>query len=311
MKDLPEKKHPQVNPKHHKLSKAAADGMFFQKRAQPQKGHFFRDLPGRSNATFQKSAEDTDSDGTEGSATEGGDSQINSTPSASDEAGGGMYGTGKPNPKKSAEHSKLRQILDNAGPGETRSAVKVASAAPSDWEADMGIATGFHRPTKDQPEALEAGGERFHSTLAKPPASGSPPGMRHGINEGGSMNIPATSGHQLGKHAAPRFLGTGFAKNAVDWDKAKSYAGDRLNEMKDSLSSTGGDLADSADKAVKGVTKSPLGTTVAALVGAKLLGHAAGGVGRGIGRAFGRRPVPKPSMIGGAVGGLRKLISGK
>lgn len=316
IKDLPEKEHPQVNPKHHKLEKASADGMFFQKAAQPRGGHFFRDLPGRGDATFQKHANGDEGYGGGNVTPEDADTPMGDTPDAGSDAGGGMYGTGKGAPKNAKEKSKLAALLDKAGPGKTRSAVKVASASPSDWEEDMiGLPTGFHRPTHDQPEALDEGGERFHSTLAKPPETGSTaPSVRHGVREGGSLSMPATAGHQMGKHAAPRFLGTSFAKHALDdsdYEAAKSYAKDRYDEAKGSLMSAGRDLGGTLDKGIRTITKSPVGTAVAGLVAAKLIGHGARGIGRGAARVFGHRPVPKPGLIGQAAGGLRRLVTGK
>jgi hypothetical protein len=310
MKTLPDKKHPQINPQGEPLREKIAGGMFFQKAAQPRAGHFFRDLPGRSDAKFhEKSAGDDDG----GDASDD-DMQMNSTPEAGGDAGGGMYGTGEPLPVKPRPRPSIKSMLNIAGPGKTRPAVKVASASPSDWEADMGLPTGFHRPTKEQPEGLESGGERFHSTLAKAPDFNPGPSVRHGLVEGGSMKLPATASPQMGKHAAPRFLGTSFAKHALDdqdVDDAKSYAKDRLGELGNSLKGGGRDLAQSADSAIKSVTRSPMGAMLATAVAAHLGMGALKGVGRGVGRALGRKPKPAVGLIGHAAGGLRRLVTGK
>src|SRR5690606_16102148 len=97
MKDLPEKKHPQINPDRKPLrTKIAGDGMFFQKAAQARAGHFFRDLPGRTDGTFhEKSANALMGYGADAAAPAV-DMQMNVAPPPPTEAGGGMYGTGQP-----------------------------------------------------------------------------------------------------------------------------------------------------------------------------------------------------------------------
>lgn len=289
-----------------------SDGMFFQKRAESASGNFFRDLPGRSNGTFHKKA-DADMGYADPAPAASAAQPSTTTPAMpGSEMGGGMYGTGKP--KNAKEQSKLAALLASAGPGETRTAVKVASAAPSDWEAEIGLPSGMHRPAIEQPEALEEGGERFHSTLAKSPSVGSEAAVRHGVEEGGSMHVSPGTGHQLGKHAAPRFLGTQFAKHALDssdYERAKGYVGDRLGEIGSSLKGGSRDFASTADGAIKSVTQSPVGAAVAAMVAGKLGLSAIKGIGRGGARLLGRKAPPKPGLVGQALGGIRKLVTGK
>lgn len=312
IKALPEKKHPSVNPSGRKLDKSASDGMFFQKRAQPREGgHFFRDLPGRATGSFNKSANEM----------MGYDDQpampnMNMTPPPEPdpgEMGGGMYGTGEPPKEESKtqkETQRLLALLGTAGPGTTRSATKVASATPSDWENDASLPTGFHRPAKEQPESLETGGDRFFSTLAKSPESGSPPGIRHGVREGGSMQMGATSSPQMGKHAGVQFYGTSFDKLADGSDSSFTEEGAkrRFSEAGGTLRTLGQDITDKADEGIKTITKSPAAMGVAALLGGKLLMRGGRGLARGTARMFGRKPVPKPGIVAQGIGSLKRLI---
>lgn len=301
MKNLPEKKHPQVNrdrqPLHVKIS---GDGMFHKNAHQSAKGRFFEEAPGRSDARFYEKIAEADDLSSSLESGSGGADMAGGSGEPGEEMGGGMYGTGEPEPmpKPKRPRPSLKSMFNIAGPGKTRPAVKVASAAPSDWEADVGIATGFHRPAKEQPESLETGGERFHSSLAKTPGAGAAAGVRHGVREGGSLSLPASSTSNLGKHA-------------VDWESVKNYSKARLDEAKDSLSSGAGDLSETADKAIRGITHSPAGTAIAGLVGLKMLGRGGRGIARGAGRLFGRKHAPPPSLLGSVAGGLRRLVGGK
>ena len=271
---------------------AKPSGLFFGKSAKPRAGRFFRDLPGRDDATFHEKTAMDDAP----TATPVVGSASNISPggmvAGGEGVGGGMYGTGKP--KKAAP-------------------TKTASKTPSDWDADSGLPTGFHRPAREQPEALESGGERFHSSEARAPNFGAE-SSRHGLVEGGSMKMPATAGSQMGKHAAIRFLGTVYsektAASAEEYtSRAQNYAGARAGEAKKSLSTFGRGLAGKADEAVKGITQSPTTSAIAALVLGKMGLGAGKGVGRGASRMVGRKPAP--SIAGNALGGLRKLITGR
>lgn len=276
-------------------------GMFHKNAHQAPKGDFFKEAPGRDDARFyEKNANEMmgypPSGGMVGDV-------AGSAGVGGGEMGGGMYGTGVPKEAKRARPS-IKSLLNIAGPGKTRAAVKVAGSSPSDWEAEANLATGFHRPAKEQPESLEAGGERFHSSMAKTPAGGAAIESRHGIREGGSMALPVSSTHNLGKHAED--------KTALDLDSAGRYGKARLEEAKNSLTSGSHDLGETADKAVRGITGSPAGTAIAGLIGLKMLGRGGRGVARGAGRLFGRKkPPPPPSLLGSVAGGLRRLVGGK
>lgn len=285
------------------LGKVAGDGMFFQKAAQPRGGRFFRDLAGRDDATFHqkmaeaaaakddpsaKPAKPSEPAGASPAVTPGG------MATGGEEAGGGMYGTGQPKKKSPA---------------------KCASAAPSDWDADSGLPTGFHRPAKEQPEPLEAGGERFHDSEARAPSLGAP-GAKHGLVEGGSMSLRATSSPQMGKHASPRFLGTSFgieksAASAEEYaNRASDYVSARGGEFKKNVGIAARGLGGKADEAVKSITSSPQGSAIAALVLGRMgMGVMGGAARKVVGRAFKRKqPV---SAAGTVLGGVRKLFTGR
>lgn len=304
MSDLPEKKHPQQNPNRDPANtKIASDGMFFQKRAQIRGGRFFRDLSGREDGTFHQKTAMISKDPGEaaGDAANVSPNAMGAPPDGGEEAGGGMYGTGAGRKKSGA--AMLREKLD-----------KTAAASPSDWDADSGLPSGFHRPTEDQPEALEAGGVRFQSSEAAAPNFGAP-NQRHGVVEGGSVRTSALTPSQMGKHAAPRFLGTiyGDEKIAAVGDYAArvgDYASQRGEEAKKSLATFGRGVANKSDELVKGITQSPTSTAIAALVLGKMGLGAMKGVGRGAARLVGRRR-PAPKAPGQVLGGLRKLITGR
>ena len=210
-------------------------------------------------------------------------------------AGGGMYGAGEG--AESSEEDTLKALLGKSvaeGDGEKRTPKepedeKTAAIDPSDWDTSMGMPTGFHRPTSEQPEALEPGGERFHSTDGK--------GADYGAGEG--MRMKATSGHQLGKHASansspPRFLGTSFAMDKL----ATGYASERSHEFTSSLGEAARGIGRAADEGVKSVTKSPAASLIAAVLLGRLGFKGAKGAGRlglrGIRRLRGKAPpVPK------------------
>lgn len=275
------------------MKPTSSNGMFFEKRAKPKRGRFFRDLEGRDDGTFhEKSAmlgpkapsqtmKITPTGGAMGGAGQGGAGM-----GANDTGmGGGMYGTGDGEKSddtkgREADEDRLQRLLDGASKGKERPAKggeeddkeekdkeKTASLVPSDWDADSGIPTGFHRPASNQPEALEPGAERFHSTDAKGPDYGVGEGLQDSLTAGRGLKMKATSGHQMGKHATPRFLGTSFAKEA--------YVSERAGEMGSSAKRGGKSLLNKADEGVRKVTSSaPL--SIAALVGMGLLGRKLG-----------------------------------
>lgn len=335
MKDLPEKKHPQVNPKRHKLEKGA--GMFFGTGVgRPESGRFFRDGEGRSDGTFyEKTAFDygTGDDGTGGTPELS--ESVGGQQDAGNESSGGMYGTGQPSGRmlrpvelvtpsdyaRSASNVKRPiggsgERKQKSGPERIKERIakkpeKVAASVPSDWDADSGLPTGFHRPTVDQPYPLEAGGERFHSTEAKPPDFGAPGATMDSVRDTGRLAVRPTSTHQMGKNASPqRFLGTSFAKTADTMDDAKNWASERAGEAGESLKTLGRDIVGTGGESIQKMTRSPLAMGVATLLGAKMLGHGASRAGRRVARAFGHRPPVKPGMLASLSGGIRKFIHG-
>jgi hypothetical protein len=198
-----------------------------------------------------------------------------------------------------------------------RDLAKQSAAAPSDWENEIGIPTGYHRPTHDQPEGLEAGGERWFSTTAKPAEQGSQPSIRHGLREGGSLHTSATNSPQMGKHASLRFLGTSFNKQALAGDDdgpstfSEEGARNLGSNVKNSLGELGTRALSAADSGIKSLSKSPAAMGVAALLGGKALLHGGKSVVRGTARALGHVPVAKPGIIGQGLGSLRKLVTGR
>lgn len=242
---------------------------------------------------------------------------------------GGMYGTGEPpsdaTKKRDAESARLAELLAKASEGKERKASdseekekedkkeeaseeKTASLNPNDWDMGTDIPTGFHRPTSTQPEALETGGERFHSTTAKSPS--------HGVIEGGKLSLPKGAGSQMGKHASvSRFMGTSFAlekqaENPYEKDMG-NYAKERFGEAKQSLRRAGHFVAQNADKGVKEITRNPAATALAAL----LIGHAGYGALKSVGRSALRGVThgakPPPSLLHQAGGTLKRIITGR
>ena len=197
---------------------------------------------------------------------------------------------------------------------------KTAGASPTDWDADSGMATGFHRPAHEQPEALEAGAERFHSTESNSvvPASNR---QRHGLFEGGAgMTVRATSSPQMGKHAGvTRFLGTSFEKRAFmpavqekqDAPGAGGYVAGRANEFGDSLGKGVSSIGSALSSGVKSITKSPAAATIATILALKM-GHGAGKrLVRGMraGKAA-AKVAPKATATAQAGGLIGKLMNG-
>jgi hypothetical protein len=279
------------------------NGSFFDKRAASESGHFFRDLPGRDSGEFSKSAivggmpqpiPPAPNNLAPIGASMGGQGQGGAGMGGG--ATGGGFGTGK-GLKKKADEEK--------------------DAAPSPTTEDLVLPTGFHRPTKMQPEALEDGGERFHNTDAAVADFGVGKGLTHSLVEGGRMR--QTGGSQIGKHAAvepPRFLGTPYAKVAVEMkdvestaESAKQWGGARAGEFKKSVGEGAGKAVDLAGEGVKKITQSPLASIIAAgLIGKMGLG-ALGRGARGL-KGLVRRPPPAPAGGGGLVGAAKRLILG-
>jgi len=227
----------------------------------------------------------------------------------------------------------VKGVSQMAGTG--RGLPKHAGASPTDWDADTSLPTGFHRPAKEQPEALEGGGERFHSTedgTVIPPSNR----QRHGLVEGGSMTLRATASPQMGKHASvSRFMGTsyGIEKSAYStdaWGNAKpkkeeasagGWLGARAGEFGHSLQSAAGGVGDFLNSGVKAVTRSPGGATLAAIIaaglgvgGAKRLMRLGGGGAAAAAKAKAVADAAKAAKGGGIIsklmGGAAKAVAG-
>src|SRR5579859_3586 len=255
----------------------APSGLFFQKRAQPEEGRFFRDLRGRDAGDF----------------------------------------------------------------------LKAASPDPT-FLWDEPVADGFHRPAREQPEALEYGGERFHASDANA-GTGVVTEPAAGAGAGAAPAAP------MGKHASPslRFLGTSFEKAALQaptgkdvgdaYDQARELGGRALDAGKaygqkaletgkdvggkildraahyggqalETLRGSSEGLGDKADEILDAASKHPVGAAAmvggAGLLGARAVGGAARGVARGAGALLRRRkPVPQ-GLVSRGLAGLSHLLHG-
>lgn len=294
-----------------------AGGMFFEKMARPQDGNYFRDMRGRNDAQFhQKTAMNGGAAGAQQAAQTaetnivGGANQPAPSPGAS--AGNFGSGQGLKGKKDESDSERLAKLLsaakdkkDSKDDGE-----KKASASPSDW-AGADLPTGFHRPTKEQPEGLEPGGDRFHSSAGNGAEYRGAGSRTHGLVEGGSMRKRQGTGHQMGKHASaemPRFLGTSYnmSKSAAPmkitdkdtWERSKSQAGDTIKR-------TLGQAGETAGKTLDAASKSPVALGIAALLAAKMGGRGLKGIA---GMAGLKRKAP-PSLIGRGVGAIKKVIN--
>lgn len=300
-----------------------SNGMFFEKMARPQDGNFFRDMRGRDDATFhQKTAMNGSGAAGAASAANTAETNIVGSPSAgpapSPGASSGNFGSGEgiKGKKDETEAQRLARLLESASSKKDSKDKdeKTASAAPSDWDG-ADLATGFHRATKEQPEALEAGGDRFHSSNGNGAEYRGAGSATHGLVEGGSMRVRQGTGgqkkHASAQHGTPRFLGTSYnmSKTAMKitekstWDKSLAQAG---NTAKKTLSQAG----ETAGKALDEGSKSPIAVGIAALLAAKLGMRGLKGGARGLGRLTGVKKKVAPSLVGRAVGGIKKVING-
>lgn len=324
---------------------SSVNGLFFEKRSQPATaGHFFRDLPGREDGDFlSKGAADAlkpqttkinvgatggamggqgfRADGIAGDSARG---EGQASPS------GGLYGTGDGEESEKSEDTKgreedaerLRALLASAAGGTERKAEmdKTSSRSPSDWDADTGLPTGFHRPAAEPPEGnegLEAGAERFLTSDPKEPSYGATTGVRHGLTETGGLKTKATSSPQVGKHASAlpsRFLGTKFGTSKVAayrMSSAEDYAGDVGGKYRESMGKLWSGAKRKADETVKGIASDPakagIATGIAGLLGYRLLR----GGGRKAMQLVRGKPKQPTSLIGQAAGHLSRLFGGK
>jgi hypothetical protein len=282
-------------------------GLFFEKRATSAEGRFLRDMPDRETGLFHKGANTAYPPGIGAalSGSMGGSMNVGTT-----QGGGGMYGTGKG--KKPSEPA----VSTPAHPAEKK------AFDTTQWmeEGADPVPTGFHRPTREQPEALEFGGERFHSSEAQ--VTGGVPVPSSVIDHKATaegLGLP-----QMKKHANDlRFLGTSFQKQAVDIDDIKQKASDAGETIKNKAGEFGSKLLHSAGEGAKDVVgaggmaldtvaSSPalaLGATY--LAGRKLLGGAKG-VARGAANLVrGRRAATaakEVGLLGRAAQGVKRAL---
>jgi len=190
---------------------------------------------------------------------------------------------------------------------------------------DEPIADGYHRPTHQQPEALEHGGERFHASDAD---YGTGTSFMHSVVE---RPAERPAGSRMRKHAAaPRFGGTSFEKAAFSLDKLKDAGGQALEAGKDiggkvldraarfggqavdTLKGSGGGVGESLEGALDSASRSPLGAAAmlggAGIIGAKAVGGAARGAARGVRRLVRGKPKPPKGLIERGLAGLSHLI---
>jgi hypothetical protein len=284
-------------------TKTASEGLFFEKRSQPRRGHFFRDMAGRDDGKFhQKSAAQAGAPTTTPTKTQDLGQLGGPAGAVSDKGentgGVGIYGTGSG--KKASPTDRLQDILENSAGGE-----KTASRAPSDYDADSGMPTGFHRAASKQPEALEDGGERFHTESSGP---------SRGLVEGGKMNLAKGTGQNMGKHASvARFMGTSYGmdksaakKDTTFEDSMKRKSTKYTSQAGDSLRRGGSQAVESLESGLDTITKSPILTAAGALLLGRAGVKSVGKLGR---LALGRK---KPvGVAAGALGGLKRMITGR
>ena len=227
---------------------------FFENRPKSEKGTFFADQPGKETGQFHKQATTS----APGQIPNGGAQDANAasppqmatapTPAVTNPgqgaSAGELYGTGK-------------------GCAPT---AKVAGTSPTDW--DFVFPTGFHRPTNEQPEALEAGAERFASTDSPDVDYGTGKGIKQGgTNEGGNFMASLLGGVQMGKHASDPGMTSG------------QFWKDRANEAGSSVREGAGELGSAASGAIQSATSSPLLMTLGAgLLARKGLKSGAGAI---------------------------------
>ena len=307
------KKLPEKLPEKDAAMTKQAKGMFFEKSARSNSGHFFRDAKGRDDATFyQKTAMETEkaSVGASGAPMGGFGSKGEGIGEQTAGAGAGMYGSGKgldEKKGKETEAQRLEKLLAKVSDKKDKDE-KNASAAPSDWDAGEGLPTGFHRPTDTQPEDLEPGGERFHETDPSGPEFGAGVSMSNGLVEGGAMRVRQGSGAVKHASVTPRFMGTsyGIDKQAMKITDRSTWerSGDQAKKTGKRVLRQAGETA---GKALDKASKSPVALGIGALLAARFGMRGVKGLSRGAMRMAGRK-APK-SGISRAIGSVKKLMS--
>lgn len=336
-KDLPEKIHPgesvprseYAKRKKSKMTKKA-HGMFFEKRAKPRGGRFFNDLAGRSDGKFhEKTAMSAYAQGTIPSG-----AGANVSPAGAGSARPPMYGAGSgsfdpsrvtgadaasvgsPDGLKNQMGGGLANPVGIYGTGKGRE--KKAYESPTTPESESGYPTGFHRPSHEQPEALETGVERFHSTHAKGPEYGAGTGpFKMSTTPQAYMRSNPGTGGQVGKHAMPMYLGTSYAleKDAASasdiasnvWDTGRKAGIQAWDTSKKAL----GDFGQRAAKKLEEKSKDPayaLGALGVGALGAGLLARGVGRAGfRGAKRLVRGKAVAPPTLtqrVGSKIKGM-------
>jgi len=184
-----------------------SNGKFFEKRAKAHGGRFLRDLPGRDDGNFYKAADFGYGQGI-GASTSGqmgGSFGVGATASG----GGGQYGTGTGNgkrPKLPAKNSQVAKDAVTIMPNGTGKGAEKKAEVQDQHEGH-----GWHRPTDEQPRALDPSGSRFLQDNHG--ATDANANVQSGL-AGSRMKMRPSASPQMGKHASLRFMGTGFEKRA-------------------------------------------------------------------------------------------------
>lgn len=314
IKALPDKLHPQKNPQRKNIpamkDKTASEGRFFEKRSQHADGKFFADGAGRDDGRFyEKTAM--------GMATPPMGGGMNVSP---------MMGTGKG--AKGPQPTKDLNIGATGGPtggtgyrgegmsggmyGTGAGATKKAAAKPSDGDAiagGTGIPTGFHRPAGEQPEGLEAGGTRFHSTEVNSPHQGT----GHGVIEAGRLRMGKGRTHSMGKHAHMLMLKEAGVKDdfVSSLGQSANYLKDRGRETYESARKGVTAAGRKADALVREGAKSPAASTAAAALGLYGMYRGLRRGGRGLRNLVRGKQAPPPGRLQRAGQALKDIISGK
>ena len=213
------------------------DGKFFEKRSTSTGANFFRDLPGRSSGSFYKEGMIPAAPPNVGPAGPMPGAAMPGSP-----APGASFGTGKGKEEKHEAPTSGSKDKDQEEKGEPNLAALAGLISNAEKTAetsdqitgidleDTGVGplpSGFHRAARVQPEELEFGAERFHSSEAQ----GTGQGIRHGVIEGGQIHAGALTQPQLKKTASDmRFMGTSFQKVSFTADDAYDTTAQKARE---------------------------------------------------------------------------------
>lgn len=214
--------------------------------------------------------------------------------------------------EKRAQVKGGRFFRDLEGRGEGRF-FKRANPDPT-FLWDEPVADGFHRPAREQPEAEEHGGERFHASDADA-GTGAVQGVVARV-----ADKPAAAGRakqaavELGqaydkaKGAGAEALATGKDLGGKVLDRAARYGGQAL----DTLKGSGEGLGEGVDEALDSASRRPLGAAAmlggAGILGARVVGGAARGAARGVKSLVHGKPKPPKGLIERGLAGLSHLF---